>query len=127
MPAFSSGVEIAEARMALPVEDPKLRREALVYVIRLYDELTEENGAPTLGTQNRAVDFILADPELCRAVEAWAHPPRAAEGLGSIAAEGDPVIRLWAGHLRIENLPSPSGRRGDQGFLIPVKLHTSGP
>jgi len=81
--------------MALPVEDPKLRREALVYVIRLYDELTEENGAPTLGTQNRAVDFILADPELCRAVEAWAHPPRAAEGLGSIAAEGDPVIRLW--------------------------------
>ena len=58
--------------MALPVEDPKLRREALVYVIRLYDELTEENGAPTLGTQNQAVDFILADPELCRAVEAWA-------------------------------------------------------
>jgi hypothetical protein len=49
-----------------------LRREALVYVIRLYDELTEENGAPTLGTQNQAVDFILADPELCRAVEAWA-------------------------------------------------------
>jgi hypothetical protein len=72
MPAFSSGVEIAEPTMALPVEDPKLRREALVYVIRLYDELTEENGAPTLGTQNQAVDFILADPELCRAVKAWA-------------------------------------------------------
>jgi len=72
VPAFSSGVEIAQVRMALPVEDPKLRREALVYVIRLYDELTEENGAPTLGTQNQAVDFILADPELCRAVEAWA-------------------------------------------------------
>ena len=72
MPAFSSGVEIAEVTMALPVEDPKLRREALAYVIRLYDELTEENGAPTLGTQNQAVDFILADPELCRAVEAWA-------------------------------------------------------
>src|ERR1041384_5264781 len=58
--------------MALPVEDPKLRREALVYVIALYQELTEENGAPTLGTQNQAVDFILADPELCRAVSAWA-------------------------------------------------------
>jgi hypothetical protein len=72
MPAFPSGVEIAEATMALPVEDPKLRREALVYVIRLYDELTEENGAPTLGTQNQAVDFILADPELCRAIEEWA-------------------------------------------------------
>jgi hypothetical protein len=71
MPAFSFGAEIAEATMALPVEDPKLRRAALVYVIRLYDELTEENGAPTLGTQNQAVDFILADPELCRAVEAW--------------------------------------------------------
>ena len=58
--------------MALPVEDPKLRREALVYVIRLYDELTEENGAPTLGTQNQAVDFILADPDLCRGIAAWA-------------------------------------------------------
>src|ERR1043166_2252118 len=58
--------------MALPVEDPKLRREALVYVIRLYDELTEENGAPTLGTQNQAVDFILADPDLRRAVAEWA-------------------------------------------------------
>jgi hypothetical protein len=30
------------------------------------------NGAPTLGTQNQAVDFIRADPELCRAVAAWA-------------------------------------------------------
>src|SRR5437764_13733861 len=71
-PAFSSGVEIAEVTMALPVEDPKLRRDSLAYVIRLYDELTEENGAPTLGTQNQAVDFILADPERCRAVEAGA-------------------------------------------------------
>ena len=113
--------------MALPVEDPKLRREALVYVIRLYDELTEENGAPTLGTQNQAVDFILADPSCAAPSRRGPRPPRAAEGLGSIAAEGDPVIRLWAGHLRMENLPSPSGRRGDQGFLIPVKLHTSGP
>src|SRR5437763_16805953 len=72
VPAFSSGVEIAEVTMALPVEDPKLRRDSLAYVIRLYDELTEENGAPTLGTQNQAVDFILADPELCRGVEEWA-------------------------------------------------------
>ena len=58
--------------MALPVEDTRLRRQALAYVIELYDELTEENGAPTLGTQNQAVDFILADPELCRAVADWA-------------------------------------------------------
>ena len=58
--------------MALPVEDTQLRIDALAYVIRLYDDLTEENGAPTLGTQNQAVDFILADPELRRAVAAWA-------------------------------------------------------
>lgn len=58
--------------MALPVEDTRLRQQALAYVIELYGELTEENGAPTLGTQNQAVDFILADPDLCRAVAAWA-------------------------------------------------------
>ena len=58
--------------MALPVEDTRLRREALAYVIALYHELTEENGAPTLGTQNQAVDFILADPDLSRAVAEWA-------------------------------------------------------
>ena len=58
--------------MTLPFEDTTLKRQALAYVIRLYDELTEENGAPTLGTQNQAVDFILADPDLRRAVAAWA-------------------------------------------------------
>jgi hypothetical protein len=58
--------------MALPVEDTKLRQAALAYVIELYEELTAENGAPTLGTQNQAVDFILADPELRRAVDEWA-------------------------------------------------------
>ena len=39
-----------------------VRLQALAYVIKLYDELTAENGAPTLGTQNQAVDFILAKP-----------------------------------------------------------------
>ena len=58
--------------MALPVEDTRVRLQALAYVIRLYDELTAENGAPTLGTQNQAVDFILASPELRRAVAEWA-------------------------------------------------------
>ena len=58
--------------MALAVEDVGLRLQALAYVIKLYDELTAENGAPTLGTQNQAVDFILADPELRRAVADWA-------------------------------------------------------
>jgi hypothetical protein len=58
--------------MALPIEDTGLRQAALAYVIELYEELTEENGAPTLGTQNQAVDFILADPELRAAVADWA-------------------------------------------------------
>jgi hypothetical protein len=59
--------------MALPPsEDTKLGTQALAYVIELYRELTMENGAPTLGTQNQAVDFIRADPELRRAVTAWA-------------------------------------------------------
>jgi hypothetical protein len=38
----------------------------------LYRELTAENGAPTLGTQNQAVEFIRNDPELRRAVSVWA-------------------------------------------------------
>jgi hypothetical protein len=59
--------------MALsPIEDTKLGAQALAYVIELYRELTVENGAPTLGTQNQAVDFIRGDPELRRAVTAWA-------------------------------------------------------
>jgi len=49
-----------------------VRLQALTYVIKLYDELTAENGAPTLGTQNQAVDFILANPERRRAVAEWA-------------------------------------------------------
>jgi hypothetical protein len=53
-------------------EDTRLIRQAMAYVIELYRELTEENGAPTLGTQNQIVDLILADPELSRAVSAWA-------------------------------------------------------
>src|SRR5258707_14293164 len=55
-----------------PFEDTKLGAQALAYVIELYDELTVENGAPTLGTQNQAVDFIRADPELRLAVADWA-------------------------------------------------------
>ena len=47
-------------------------RTLVAYVIELYEELTEENGAPTLGIQNQAVDFILADSDLCQAVAACA-------------------------------------------------------
>ncbi len=58
--------------MALPIEDTGLRQAALAYVIALYEDLTGENGAPTLGTQNQAVDFILADSDLRRGVARWA-------------------------------------------------------
>ncbi len=53
-------------------ENTVLIRQAMAYVIELHRELTEENGAPTLGTQNQVIDFILADPELNRAVSDWA-------------------------------------------------------
>jgi hypothetical protein len=33
--------------------------------------LSEENGAPSLGTQNQVVDFILTNPELCVAIAQW--------------------------------------------------------
>ena len=57
--------------MAAITEDAELIRCALAYAIELYRELTEENGAPTLGTQNQIVDFILADPELREAIAQW--------------------------------------------------------
>ena len=53
-------------------EDTLLIRRAMAYVVELHREMTEENGAPTLGTQNQVVEFILADPELCLAVSRWA-------------------------------------------------------
>jgi hypothetical protein len=52
-------------------EDPALIRHAIEYVVELYEELSQENGAPTPGTQNQTVEFILADPELSRAVDEW--------------------------------------------------------
>ena len=52
-------------------EDTLLIGQAIAYAIELYRELTEENGAPSLGTQNQVVDFILADPELRAAVADW--------------------------------------------------------
>ena len=41
----------------------------------LYCELTAENGAPSLGTQNQVVEFILAAPELREAVAQWVMRP----------------------------------------------------
>lgn len=57
-------------------EDPRLLACADAYVIELYRELSEENGAPGSGTQNQAVDFILADPELRAAVARWCETAR---------------------------------------------------
>jgi len=59
--------------------DTTLALHALTYVIRLHADLTSEHGAPTLGTQNQVVDFILADPELSRAVATWAAMPNIGE------------------------------------------------
>ena len=57
--------------MSAITEDTLLIRQALAYAIELYRELSEENGAPSLGTQNQVVDFILTDPELRAAVAHW--------------------------------------------------------
>jgi hypothetical protein len=62
---------ITEEPMAI-TENTLLIREAMAYLIELYRELTEENGAPTLGIQNQLVDSILAEPELREAVSRWA-------------------------------------------------------
>jgi hypothetical protein len=58
--------------MVVQTKNTGLSAEALAYVIELFQELTAENGAPTLGAQNQAVEFILADPELSAAVARWA-------------------------------------------------------
>jgi hypothetical protein len=96
--------------MALPVEDVRLRLQALAYVIRLYDELTAENGAPTLGIQNQAVDFILADPELRRAVAEWAATTNTDEA--SIApAQRLPYDELYGHtHAYLEKITGPPGK-----------------
>jgi hypothetical protein len=62
---------MARSDRATSDEDIRLREAALAYVIELYRELSGENGAPTLGTQNQAVDFILADAERRRGVTEW--------------------------------------------------------
>ena len=66
--------------MPVATEDTAAIQDAIAYVIELYRELTEENGAPTLGTQNQTVDFILADPELRNAIASWARLAEIGEG-----------------------------------------------
>ena len=67
-------------------EDILLIRQALAYAIELYRELSAENGAPSLGTQNQLVDFILTDPELRAAVAHWGRPRRKRRGDDRAAA-----------------------------------------
>ena len=58
--------------MALATENERRIAEAQAYVIELHRELARENGAPSPGIQNQAVEFILADPALRDAVARWA-------------------------------------------------------
>jgi hypothetical protein len=101
--------------MALAVEDIELRLQALAYVIKLHDELTAENGAPTLGTQNQAVDFILAAPELCRAVAEWAATANIGEAstAPSRRLPYDEIYRLVRAYL--ETITEATARRGLNG------------
>lgn len=100
--------------MVVQREDTELAAVALAYVIELYQEMTGENGAPTLGTQNQAVDFILTDPELSAAVARWA------EGRPILEASTRPPQRLprdgvyerVRGCLEAAMLPPLSDRRG---------------
>lgn len=56
----------------IPISDEtRLAHDALAYVSALFRELSQENGAANLGTQNQAIDFILADPQLRAAVARW--------------------------------------------------------
>jgi len=62
--------------MPVPTEDTGLIADAYAYVLELYRELSDENGAPLPGTENQAVTFILTAPELCAAVRTWAAEAR---------------------------------------------------
>src|SRR5947209_1168964 len=53
-------------------DDPKSITDVLAYVTEIYREMAQENAAPTLGTQNQMVEFVLADGELLRAAQDWA-------------------------------------------------------
>jgi hypothetical protein len=85
--------------MAVRSEDTELIGYAIAYAMELYRELSTENGAPSLGTQNQTVDFILADSELRAAVAEWGRASHIDE------ATTEPPRRLPGGgpHERIRN------------------------
>lgn len=72
-------------------EDTRLIEDALAYVTALYRELSQENGAPMLGTQNQVVDFILDDAELRNYVRALGSRRQARRGLSRPARA--PAVR----------------------------------
>jgi hypothetical protein len=94
-------------------EDTDLIAAALAYVNELHQELTVENGAPPLGTQNQAVDFILADPDLRRAVWAWA------ARFGSSEARTAPPRRLPQDALYRRVRPVLAGAEAPAPFAPP--------
>ena len=71
MRVLETGHLATRQMMAGITEDTELIRQTLGYGIELYRELTDENGAPTLGIQNQIVDFILRDPDLGEPVAQW--------------------------------------------------------
>jgi len=52
-------------------EDPTAIGDALAYVVEMYRELAQENGAPTLGIQNQIVEYVLRDEPALAAARNW--------------------------------------------------------
>jgi len=90
-------------------EDSDAIIDALAYVEQLHQELTTENGAPPLGTQNQVVEAILADPALVAYVRDWAVRNRVLEA--SIAPAQrlpiDDVYRRVSALLLKSEMPAP--------------------
>ena len=97
-------------------EDTALIRHGFEYVIEVYRELSEENGAPTPGTQNQAVNFILADPALRRGVQEWArrHRPDEATTTPPQRLAYDETYRRVAAFMR-QVMDVPVFERKDRG------------
>ena len=90
------------------IEDPGLIAAALAYVQQLHDELTAENGAPTLGTQNQAVDFILADEGLRAAVARWAATVEIAEATTATPRRLPQDAAYWRVRPVLERAEAPA-------------------
>ncbi len=114
--ALERSLSETSAREDALSEDTELIRQAMAYVIEVYRELAEENGAPTLGTQNQAVDFILADPELRDAAVRWARAGDSGEASTRPRRRPpcDDAYRRIAAHLRRAMAP-PVFQRLRQG------------